>query len=78
MRDLPLSQRQRTLGCFADGRIWLTAGELLQVFDPRKLRYETALVLPTPVTAVLPGGNGVTVSFGGQTANLAIQKGVKG
>ena len=78
MRDLPLSQRQRTLGCFADGRIWLTAGELLQVFDPRELRYETALVLPAPVTAVLPGGNGVTVSFGGQTANLAIQKGVKG
>ena len=74
-RELRLPQNKETLGCFALGRLFFSAGELLQVYDARTLSYETALLLPAPIAAILPGENRVNIQYGGQAMNVTIQKG---
>ena len=77
-RELSLPQNKENLGCFLGGRLFLSAGELLQVYDARTLLYETALLLPSPVTAITPDRERVIIHFGSQTISAEIQEGAVG
>ena len=74
-RELLLPQNRENFGCFAGGRLFFSAAEMLQIYDARTLQYETALLLPAPVTAILPEGNRVNIQYGGQTMSAEIQEG---
>ncbi len=74
-RELRLPQNGTNAGCFADGKLFLSADGLLQVYDAQTLRYETALLLPSPVTALLPDGDRVIIHFGNQRIIAKTQKG---
>ena len=77
-RELRLPQNKENFGCFAGGRLFLSAGELLQVYDAKTLSYETALLLPAPVTAITPEGAPVNIKYGNQTTSVEIQEGATG
>lgn len=78
VRELRLPQNKENYGCYLCGRLFLSAGELLQVYDGQKLRYETALLLPAPVTSIKPEGDRVNIQYGGQTSSITIPKGAMG
>ena len=75
LRELRLPQNRKSVGCWAGGRLFLGAGELLQVYEAKTLRYEAALVMPAPITAITPDGDRVNVIHGGQTTGVGIQEG---
>ena len=56
------------------GKLFLSAGGLLQVYDARTLCYETAMLLPAPVAAIEPGKERVTVYFGSQISSMETQE----
>ena len=74
-RELRLPQNKENFGCFAGGKLFFSAGELLQAYDAQTLRYETALLLPAPITAILPRESGVDLRYGAQTVRVEIQEG---
>ena len=75
-QELRLPQNKENCGCFAGGRLFFGAGELLSVYDARTLCYETASLLPAPITDITSEGDGVSVQFGNQTMSVEIQEGV--
>lgn len=77
-RELRLPQNEVNIGCFMGGKLFLSAGGLLQVYDARTLCYETAMLLPAPVAAIEPGKERVTVYFGSQISSMEIQEGAMG
>ena len=74
-QELRLPQNRENFGCFAGGKLFLSAGELLQVYDADSLAYEMALLLPAPITAIEPDGEQAAIRVGGQTYLAAVQKG---
>ena len=76
-RELRLPQNKENFGCFAGGKLFFSAGELLQAYDARTLGYETALLLPAAVTAIHPEGDRVNIQYGGQTSSVTIPKGAR-
>ena len=74
-RDLALPQNKTNHGCFAGGWLYLSAGNLLQAYEARDLSYETALLMPAPITSVEPDGERAAVRAGGQGCTVAVQKG---
>ena len=77
-RELRLPQNEVNIGCFMGGKLFLSAGGLLQVYDARTLCYETAMLLPAPVAAIEPDKERVTVYFGSQISSMEIQEGAMG
>ena len=74
-QELRLPQNKENFGCFSGGRLFLSAGELLQVYDARTLSCETALLLPAPITAITPEDARVNIAYGNQTTSVEIQEG---
>ena len=74
-RDLLLPQNRENFGCFMGGRLAFSAGELVQVYDAGTLGYETALLLPAPITEIQPDGERMILYFGGRTLSVEIQEG---
>ena len=77
-RELRLPQNEVNISCFMGGKLFLSAGGLLQVYDARTLCYETAMLLPAPVAAIEPDKERVTVYFGSQISSMEIQEGAMG
>ena len=73
-RELELPQNKENCGCFAGGRLFFSAGELLLVYEAEEINYESALLLPAPITALQPDGERVNIQFGGQNVSVTVQR----